>query len=118
MPRFSYGVSLPVAVTLGRVIVGALLGAVIFGLPRWIITQIGIGAPPHPAYDPGEIWAGIVGLARWLITQFTSDPGRIWAAILAGRFPLLEYIAAGAIIGAASYTAWRAWLWALTRSEG
>lgn len=91
----TYGVRLPAALTLGRIGLGLLLGGIIFGLPRWIISELGITVAPQPAYD-----------AEWL-----------WEAIRAGEWPYLYFIGSAAMIGGACYAGWRVWLWAMSKSE-
>ncbi len=92
---FTYSVRLPVALTLSRIALGVFLGGILAGVPRWIVADFGITAPPHPHYDP-----------HWL-----------WNATRAGAFPFLNFIGAAAVTVGVFYAAWRVWLWAMSESK-
>ena len=94
VPDLEFRVTLPRAETLGRVGMGALIGAGVLGVPRLAAMFLGL-----PRSDSGQ----------------NLDVSTVFADTLALRFPLLSVLGATAIFGAALYVAFRFWVAALRR---
>lgn len=68
---FVYGISFPTNKTIGRILIGMLFGAIIFGLPR--------------------VWLMMVGETQ-LIKLEDYDAGWLWTSAIEGKFPLINEV--------------------------
>lgn len=94
--KVSYGVTLPVLMTVLRVAAGAVAGAAVLGVPRLLMT--GMGLPKSLRFDQ-------------------MDSGRIWEATTKMQFPYIACIIGVLILAGSLYGGWHLWLQALRNSE-
>ncbi len=90
---FRYGAVLPIAGTIGRVFLGAILVALIAGGTRLLLTRVGFTYPIGAAYRAGSVWA----LTR------------------AKEYPFLHLIKSAGIVIAAFAVSLSTWLWLRSR---
>lgn len=86
----TYGATLPVWGTIGRIVIGVILGALIVGGVRYI-ASLAIDIPVSPRWDAGEVWT------------LTRD----------GEYPYSHELGVAGLIVLATLICW--WFWTLYR---
>lgn len=113
-----YKVEFPAKRTAVRILVGAVLGALLLGVPRLVMALL--GASGFVGNDPS--WASEAVPDRWALyaewVRHGGVPAGLWSRIQGGEYPFVALLGGILVLLVGLVVGWRVWRWLLrTRAE-